>query len=981
MSKVHIVTFRTHDHGENLEKLLQQLEKQKASLQFKGKSETPQLLHELKDLPRTFIIENANESLLEELRRHPHILSVTKPVANYQPTASPQITEWSHTPSFMDIQAFHSRGYTGTGVKVGYLDTGAAPHEDLVYTGKFNAYTAVYGGTTPPDFDEDGHGTLVAGIIGARNNSKGYVGVAPDCLLYGVKVCRDGAPENLDDAAIIRGIQWLVENGVEIINCSFISYWGDSTAMRIAMEDAYRRKNVLFLCGAGNIREKFYDSNNTVEYPAKYDFVMAVSALRANKEPARYSSRGPEVDIAAPGDPVMSTSPSAANKAGTDFTTPSTEYATFSGTSCATPHITGLAALYKQMYPTYTADQIRNLIETNVEDLGKDGRDDDFGKGMAISPWTTTTNYQGKLISSAIAITGTSISSTITNGLGKFFKFTPASSGRYTISVSSNMDLYGRVYDSAYNQLAQDDDSAGSGNPKFVLDLTAGQTYYIKISGYSGAQTGAFTINLSNAGQSIVEDFEDSNFTIPLTGNWSRDPFAGNGSAGYSSGIISHNQTAQTSFKAMVPSGKTAKLVFDYRTSSEVNDRFIVTVNDVEILNTSGSNSFTTFERVLHAGSNVITFKFVRDGSGDGGGNNVSIDNVAIIGDGVSVGESGSSSPGDSLSTAIVVTGTTASGTLKDTKDLFFKYTAPKAGSYTFSTVATFDSYMQLLDSSQNVLAQDDDSAGNSQPKISYSLSVGQVVFAKVYGYNHGSGKYGPVTLNISPPAAGTVPGAASVTVGSPSTSSLTLSMSANGATSFNVYRSTLSAGTYSLVASGVASSYTDTGLTSGTTYYYKVAGVNNYGTGPQSGVAAGTTTSSGGVIPVTKTEDFSDQNYVFGITGDWEYNSSVYCMSVNIFEGETKQMQFTESIPAGATNRTLSFRYKDPYMYGDFTKNKLEVLVNGIVKFSSSSGENVWKNSPTILLGTGAQTIAFRATAGPGVFSAFVDDIVVKWS
>ncbi|WP_199928693.1 S8 family serine peptidase [Brevibacillus brevis] len=985
MSRVHIVTFKTHDHGENMLKLTRHIEKSKAKLSLLGNSKTPEVVHELKELPRTFIIKNADENLLKELRNNPDILSVDVP-ATYQLVSAPQSTEWSHSSSFMDIQAFHSRGYKGAGVKVGYLDTGAAPHEDLVYAGKFNAYTAVYGGTLPPDADMDGHGTKVAGIIGARNNNNGYVGVAPECLLYGVKVVSSEAPgDKFDDAAIVRGIHWLIENGVQIINCSFISYWGDSSQLRIAMEDAYRRNNVLFLCGAGNGREKFSDPNNTVEYPAKYDFVMAVSALRANKEPAKYSSRGPEVDIAAPGDPVMTTSPSSANKAGTDYNTPSAEYTSFTGTSCATPHIAGLAALYKQMHPNYTAAQIRNLIETNVEDLGKDGPDDDYGKGLAISPWTVPVNYRGKLTSTAISINGTSISETLTNGLGKFFKFIPVTSGRYTIVVSSSMDLYGRLYDGNYNQLLQDDDSAGNGNPKMVADLVAGQTYYIKVSGYSGSQSGSFTINISNSGQVILEDFEDDVFTIPFTGDWSRESLAGNKSAGYFSNYISHNQTSQTSFKATVPAGKTAKLSFDYRTSTESNDRFIVTVNNTEILNTSGSISYTTFETTLNAGTNVITFKYVRDASGDGGGNNVSIDNVAIIGDGATVGEAGSSSPGDSFATAIIVSGTTASGNLQDTKDLYFKYAVPKTGNYTFTTSASFDSYMQLLDSSQNTLAQDDDSAGNSQPKITYTLSEGQVVYLKVYGYNHGAGKYGSVTLNIAPPSSGSAPGTPSLTVGYPTTTSLTLNYFESGATSYDIYRNGVR-----ILAGTTQTSYQDSGLSANTTYSYFVIATNSYGTANSASVYGTTSPSSGGVTPTTIFEDFEDSNMNFTFSGDWTretrgYQSTYAYVSTVPAVGASSSTQFTVSVPPGATTAQLKFNARC-----DSSKNAtplcdLQVFVNSSLKLTLPANAMNWYVDQVVALGTGNQTIKFQWNRNNNNTSylkqAIIDSVEVKWS
>ena len=233
----------------------------------------------------------------------------------------------------------------------------------------------------------------------------------------------------------------------------------------------------------------------------------------------------------------------------------------------------------------------------------------------------------------------------------------------------------------------------------------------------------------------------------------------------------------------------------------------------------------------------------------------------------------------------------------------------------------------------------------------------------KVFGYNYQVGKNGPITLKVVEPTTGSAPGTVLLTVGSPSTNTLTLNYSATGASSYDIYRN----GTR-IVAGRTQTSYTDTGLSANTGYSYYVTAMNSYGSSTSSVVHG--TTSSGGVTPTTKTEDLSDQNFVFDITGDWTYNSSAYCMSVVTGYGEVKQMQFTENIPSGANNRALTFRYKDPFNHGDYTKNKFEVLVNGLVKLTSSSGENVWKNSPTIQLGTGSQTITFRATAGPDSFA-----------
>ncbi|WP_375338687.1 hypothetical protein [Brevibacillus borstelensis] len=198
-----------------------------------------------------------------------------------------------------------------------------------------------------------------------------------------------------------------------------------------------------------------------------------------------------------------------------------------------------------------------------------------------------------------------------------------------------------RLYDADYNQLSQDDDSAGSGNPSITHFLSAGQTYYVKVSGYSGSQNGSYSINVIATEQIIREDFEDTVFTIPFTGDWYRwaFPVGVNDSASFrSKASLGHGQTSQTSFKVTVPSGRTAKLSFYYMTASDVNDKFYATVNGTVIVTASGTNNnLTKHEHTLSAGTHTVVFKFVRDASGDGGSNLALVDDVEIIGNGCTV--------------------------------------------------------------------------------------------------------------------------------------------------------------------------------------------------------------------------------------------------------------------------------------------------------------------------------------------------------
>lgn len=210
----------------------------------------------------------------------------------------------------------------GQGVKVAVVDTGIdLSHPDLApnIAGGYNAIDP----DQPPQ-DDNGHGTHVAGIIAAAANGAGVIGAAPRVSLYAVKVLgADGSGYYSD---IIEGIQWCIDNGIQVINMSLGGYQNVSALHDIIAEAA--RRGIVITAAAGNDGPV----DDSVEYPAKYPEVIAVAAYNASRDLTSYSSRGPEVALAAPGDDILSTFPGNA-------------YQTLSGTSMATPHASAAAAL------------------------------------------------------------------------------------------------------------------------------------------------------------------------------------------------------------------------------------------------------------------------------------------------------------------------------------------------------------------------------------------------------------------------------------------------------------------------------------------------------------------------------------------------------------------------------------------------------------------------------------------------------------
>lgn len=206
----------------------------------------------------------------------------------------------------------------GDGVKVAVIDTGVAcDHPDL-RANCAGGYNAVGSG---PAVDDNGHGSHVAGTIAGALDGKGVAGVAPRAKIYAVKVLDKDGSGGL--VSIIKGIIWAGKNRMDVANMSLGSPMG-TIFMRAAIKYAQSR-GVAIIAAAGN-------DGGSVNYPAAYPETIAVSALAPDDKLAPFSSRGREVAFAAPGVDVRSSIPGGS-------------WDEFSGTSMATPHVAGLAAL------------------------------------------------------------------------------------------------------------------------------------------------------------------------------------------------------------------------------------------------------------------------------------------------------------------------------------------------------------------------------------------------------------------------------------------------------------------------------------------------------------------------------------------------------------------------------------------------------------------------------------------------------------
>lgn len=239
-------------------------------------------------------------------------------------------------------------------IKVAVLDTGRPNHPDLQVSGAVD-FTGTH------SEDRHGHSTHVCGIIAANGRIKG---VAPGVQLYTVKVLSDSGRGSFD--WLTRAIYWCIDNGIDVIS---MSLGGPQPGPDLAM--AVRRAweaGIVLIAAAGN------EGQAGVQYPAAYPEVIAVAAVDLHKQRAPFSSVGPETEVAAAGVDIYSTYLDG-------------QYALMSGTSMATPHLAGAAAIFhakelvrrgRKLSPAL----MRELFDIYAEDVGAFGPDPEYGFGV-----------------------------------------------------------------------------------------------------------------------------------------------------------------------------------------------------------------------------------------------------------------------------------------------------------------------------------------------------------------------------------------------------------------------------------------------------------------------------------------------------------------------------------------------------------------------------------------------------------------------
>ncbi|WP_044232387.1 S8 family serine peptidase [Chloroflexus sp. Y-396-1] len=248
---------------------------------------------------------------------------------------------------------------TGGPVVIAVIDTGVdANHPELagrVMSG-FNAITG-----SPNASDDNGHGTAVAGIIAAgADNGNGIAGLCWGCIILPIKACLSNG--RCRDSSVISAIRWATDNGARIINLS-LGGSSPSPALHEVVRYASER-GVLIVAASGNERAE----GNTPNYPAAYPETLAVGATGYGDEVTGFSNTGDFIDLVAPGVDIATT-------------IPNNGYVLATGTSFASPFVSGAAALIMTLRPDLSNHDVRCVLAISADDRGAPGRDSEYGYG------------------------------------------------------------------------------------------------------------------------------------------------------------------------------------------------------------------------------------------------------------------------------------------------------------------------------------------------------------------------------------------------------------------------------------------------------------------------------------------------------------------------------------------------------------------------------------------------------------------------
>jgi|LSQX01.2.fsa_nt_gb serine protease AprX len=274
----------------------------------------------------------------------------------------------------------NNSGYKGKGVCIAFIDTGIYPHPDFLRPkNRIKGFKDFVEKKDAP-YDDNGHGSFVAGVAAGNGYlSRGkYQGIAPEANIIALKALNKDGSGNTSD--ILAAVQWVADHQKEY-DIKVLSMSLGTNASRISSNDAMVRgvealwgRGITVVVAAGNSGPK----PSTITSPGISPRVITVGAVDDKRTPsidddtiAEFSSRGPvgtriKPDITAPGVKVVSVNTNKDYKSGQRNITSVTPYTTMSGTSVATPMVSGAAALLLQKYPSWTPSKIKEALMDNA---------------------------------------------------------------------------------------------------------------------------------------------------------------------------------------------------------------------------------------------------------------------------------------------------------------------------------------------------------------------------------------------------------------------------------------------------------------------------------------------------------------------------------------------------------------------------------------------------------------------------------------